>query len=284
MRPVILAAAQEAEDARNQIQDITRGMLASQGFFSTIVGKTIAYASQAKKTIGYYKDGDCRKRPKLRCWGCGGNHSWMKQGKIVCPRCTDPHVIKAADQRYAEFKDEQAKHGNKPKGKRKRTVKYKDIDEKSKKKMRKMVLAITADKCETTLSVATASLSTASKPGLSVFMLSTLSVPVFNITLPWRISPMDKHIEGCVQLVVGCFPILKFVHWEYTRCHQQLDGVGHELHWSIQVVSNDLFLLALLDAPEEALWGFGHAKRQAKEGIVLEELKTAWTVGVYRVM
>jgi hypothetical protein len=68
----------------------------------------------------------------------------MKKGMFVCPRGTNPQVIKATDQRYAEFKDMQAKHGNKPKGKGKKTIDYKDLDEKSRKKMRKTVFAMTA--------------------------------------------------------------------------------------------------------------------------------------------
>jgi hypothetical protein len=205
MLPVILAAAHEAEDARNQIQDIACGMLASQGFFSTIVSDASAYASQVKKTIGYYKDGEQCKRLKLRCWGCGGNHSWMKRGKIVCPRGTD-----AADQQYTEFKEEQAKCGNKLKGRGKRTVKYKVLDEKSKKKMCKRVLPITVDKRKAALSVTTTSLSTAPKPGPAVFTLSTLSVPVFNTTPPpCRILPVPiqatlPHITLQLGTTLGC--------------------------------------------------------------------------------
>jgi hypothetical protein len=78
MLPVILAAAQEAEDAKNQIQDIAYGMLTSQGFFTNIVSNASAYASQAEKMIDYYKDSKCPKHPKLSCWDCGGDHSWMK--------------------------------------------------------------------------------------------------------------------------------------------------------------------------------------------------------------
>jgi hypothetical protein len=63
-----LAAAQKAEDARNQTQDIARGMLASQGFIITPAGNACTYASQAEKTISYYKDGErCGRPSKLSC-------------------------------------------------------------------------------------------------------------------------------------------------------------------------------------------------------------------------
>jgi hypothetical protein len=80
MLPVILAVAQEAEDARDQIQDIARGILASQGFIITPVCNASTYASQAEKTIGSYKDGKHREHPKLSCWGCSHYYSWMKKG------------------------------------------------------------------------------------------------------------------------------------------------------------------------------------------------------------
>jgi hypothetical protein len=185
-------------------------MLSGQGFFSTIVSEASAYASHAKKTIRYYKDGERRECPKLRCWGCSGDQSWMKQGKIVCPQGMDPQVIKTADQQYAEFKEEQAKRSTKPKGKGRKTIEYKDLDKKSNKKMRKAVLAITADERKAALSVNTASLSTAPEPGLAVFMLSTLSVPVFNITLPPRsillvpIQAALPHITFQLGTILGC--------------------------------------------------------------------------------
>jgi hypothetical protein len=48
-------------------------MLASQGFSISPVGNASTYASQAEKMICYYKDGEHRKRPKISCWGCGGD-------------------------------------------------------------------------------------------------------------------------------------------------------------------------------------------------------------------
>jgi hypothetical protein len=185
---VILSVAQKAKDNQNQIQDIAHGMLASQGFIMSPVGDAGAYASQDAKMMTYYKDGEHHEHSKLSCWGCGGNHSWMKRGKVVCSRDTDPQAIKVAGQRYAEFKDAQAKRGNKPKGKGKRTIHYKDMDEKSKKKMHKTILAMTVEESMKATMVVTAA---CTGLGPTVFMLSTLSIPVFIINTPQcRILPV----------------------------------------------------------------------------------------------
>jgi hypothetical protein len=106
--PVILAAAQAAEDEVKGVQDIARGLL-GQGFYSNIIGDDAsAYPSQAKKILSRY--GDCRddrtkgrKRRPLECFGCGGNHSWMKDKKIDCPRGTEPAVIKHAAEAYKKY-------------------------------------------------------------------------------------------------------------------------------------------------------------------------------------
>ncbi len=144
-------------------------MLASQGFYTVVAGEVGAYVSQAEKTLGKYKDGETRKCMKLHCWGCGGDHSWMRKGKNVCPHGPDPRVIKKADERYAEFKDAQAKRGQKPKGKnrKEKTVEYKDLNERSKKKMRETVLAIITEEKKAAITTTSSSLLTF-KPGPAV--------------------------------------------------------------------------------------------------------------------
>jgi hypothetical protein len=78
--PFILAAAQSTEDKCKHIKEVTWGtMLQSQGFFLQGVGSAGTLASQAKNTIAKYKD---HAPTKLNYWGCGGNHSWMKAGKM----------------------------------------------------------------------------------------------------------------------------------------------------------------------------------------------------------
>jgi len=92
MMSVILSAAQAAEDECKQFQDIARGMLGSQGFFASVsagAGASI-YASQAEQTLTKYsKDGKPIKRV---CWGCGGDHTWMIKGVIMCPRKNEPQI------------------------------------------------------------------------------------------------------------------------------------------------------------------------------------------------
>ena len=187
MMSVILTAAQAAEDECKQFQDIARGMLASQGFFASASAGAGAgvYASQAEQTLTKYdKDG---KPVKRTCWGCGGDHSWMLKGVIVCPRKGEPQVVQAAENKFAEYKakikkGDKAKGGDKGKGKR--SVEFKDLDDASKKKIRETVLAMAAsDSSSTTSTVST--ISGASTAGPRVFMLS-LPVPVFNITPPSR--------------------------------------------------------------------------------------------------
>jgi hypothetical protein len=104
MLPTILAAAQAAKDDQNQIQEIARGMLVGQGFFVKAPGNAVAYASQAKNTLGQYKDGAPNAIPPRRCWGCGGNHLWMQKGKVVCPCGSEPQIVKASADRYAAWK------------------------------------------------------------------------------------------------------------------------------------------------------------------------------------
>ena len=191
MMPVILSAAQAAEDECKQFQDIARGMMASQGFFASASAGASAgvYASQAEQTLQKYdKDG---KPVKRACWGCGGDHSWMLKGVIVCPRKNDPKVVQAAENKFVEYKAKMKK-GDKArdseKGRRKRTVEFKDLDDASQKKMREAVLAMAAsDSSSTTSTVSTISSRSpgADATGPRVFMLS-LPVPVFNITPPSR--------------------------------------------------------------------------------------------------
>ncbi len=106
--PTILAAAQAAEDEVKGVQDIARGLL-GQGFYTNATGNdAAAYPSQAKKTVSCYSNGrggsncsrDHKQCPK-ECFGCGGNHSWMKN--VVCPRGSNPAVIRRASKIYKKY-------------------------------------------------------------------------------------------------------------------------------------------------------------------------------------
>jgi hypothetical protein len=103
---IILRAAQAAEDEVHQVQDIARGML-GQGFLTKVVGAG-AYPSQAEATIQKYKSntkgGGIGGRKPLECWGCSGDHFWMKAGKIVCPRGNNPAVQAKAKEHYEAYK------------------------------------------------------------------------------------------------------------------------------------------------------------------------------------
>jgi hypothetical protein len=103
MLPVILAAAQAAKDECQQIQDIARKIVTSQGFFMQGVPGAKAYPRQAEMTIAQYKEGtQFKEQVKLHCWGCGGDHSWMRRSVVTYPRSTEPHVLAKAKANYEE--------------------------------------------------------------------------------------------------------------------------------------------------------------------------------------
>ena len=142
--PVILAAAQAAEDEVKGVQDIARGLL-GQGFYSNIIGDDAsAYPSQAEKTLSRYGDRrddrtKGRERRPLECFGCGGDHSWMKDKKIVCPRGTEPAVIKRAAEAYKKYLERVKElRSKRSKG---RVVDFKDMAPSDQKRMREAVLA-----------------------------------------------------------------------------------------------------------------------------------------------
>ena len=142
--PVILAAAQAAEDEVKGVQDIARGLL-GQGFYSNIIGNDAsAYPSQAEKTLSRYgnrRDDRTkgRERRPLECFGCGGDHSWMKDKKIVCPCGTEPAVIKHAAEAYKIYLERVKElRSKRSKG---RVVDFKDMAPSNQNRMREAVLA-----------------------------------------------------------------------------------------------------------------------------------------------
>ncbi len=104
---IILAAAQATEDEVHQVQENSRGLI-GQGFFSAghpIEEAVPAYPSQAEKTLAQYNPDGTNSNPDrkpLTCWGCSGNHSWMKWKKIACPHRNDPNVQACAKEAYAK--------------------------------------------------------------------------------------------------------------------------------------------------------------------------------------
>ncbi len=199
---IILRAAQAAKDEVHQVQDIALGML-GQGFLTKVMGAG-AYPSQAAATIQKYKSdtkgGGIGERKPLECWGCSGDHSWMKAGKIVCPRGNNPAVQAKAKELYEAYKA--SGRSRRYKEKKGRNVEFKDMTEQQQKKMHKAVLAITAAE---TSSVASAITNSSNKSGTKNGPKVFLMVPVFSTAppacriLPVPLQPSSPHIT----LVLG---------------------------------------------------------------------------------
>jgi hypothetical protein len=114
---------------------------------------------------------------------------------------------------YATYKEEMKSNGGKTKSPRKgnkRPIKYKELDNKSKTKMHKTVLAMSTNSSGTasTSTITTSIVSPpTTPPGPVVFMIS---VPVFNITPPARrilpvpIQAAFPHITLQLGSALGC--------------------------------------------------------------------------------
>ena len=210
---VILAAAQAAEDEVKQMQEIACGML-GQGFFSTVIGgaSAPAFPSQAEQTLNRYSSGgNQRNRLPLRCFGCGGDHPWMKNKKVVCPKAKEPGVAKNAEAQYEAFRRRIAEDRKKRGGNRRfKLVNFNDMNKTDQKKMREQVLAssATSSQSSTTSAITTStSGSHISVCGPTVFMIS-VPVPVLQSparrTLPVQIQAAFPHITLQLGSVLGC--------------------------------------------------------------------------------
>ena len=196
--PIILAAAQAAEDECKHIQDVARGMLQSQGFFINSAG---ALVSQAEKTLAQHAP-----PTKKNCWGCGGDHSWMTAGKVTCPRGSEPSVIAAAKQKYEEYK----RNSKSPVGTRRRGKRGNQDSRDSAAKKPVLAADTSSTSSNTTSSVTTISTGASDKNvGPQVFMLS-LPIPVFSMTPPSRrvlpvpIQAAFPHITLQLGLELNC--------------------------------------------------------------------------------
>ncbi len=161
-----------------------------------VPGNAGAYASQADNTLGKYKDSATNASPPHSCWGCGGNHSYMQKGKVVCPCGTKPQVIKAATDKYAAWKATLKWGGGKSKSQtwEKKTIEYKDLDKNSKKKMRETILAMSTNGLSTASSTIKSedTGTPSSAPGPIVFMITA---PVFKMTPPsCRVLPVPIQV------------------------------------------------------------------------------------------
>ncbi len=174
-----------------------------QGFLTKVMGAS-AYPSQAEATIQKYKSdtkgGGIGGRKPLECWGCSSDHSWMKAGKIVCPRGNNPAVQAKAKEYYEVYKASGRSRGYK--GKKGRNVEFKDMTEQQQKKMREAVLAITAMESS---SVASAITNSSNKSGMKNGPKVFLMFPVFSTAPPaCRILPVPPQPSfPHITLVLG---------------------------------------------------------------------------------
>jgi hypothetical protein len=149
--PIIFAAATAAEEEVKQMQEIARGML-GQGFYSNIIGggaSIPAFPSQAEKTLSRYRDGgrswECGRLP-LKCSSCGGDHPWIRDKKVICPKGKDPACIMHAAKQYKAFHAPISDLCSRRGGKRCRcVVDFKDMDASEQKRMRGAVLATSVE-------------------------------------------------------------------------------------------------------------------------------------------
>ena len=211
---VILAAAQAAEDEVKQMQDIARGML-GQGFFSTIIGESsaTAFPSQAEQTLNRYSSGRRqRDRLPLKCFGCGGDHPWMKNKKVVCPKATEPGIAKKAEAEYEAFRRRLAEARTKRGGNRRRKfVNFNEMNESDQKRMREQVLMTSSTSSQSSTTSAITTSTSGSTPtiggGPTVFMISvpaTVLQSPARRTLPVQIQAAFPHITLQLGSVLGC--------------------------------------------------------------------------------
>ena len=162
--PIIIAAAQLAEDEVHQLQDIARSVTGGQGFHiqvppgvSTISTPPYiipAYPSQAKRTLVKYK-APAKEPPtnpciQTGCFGCKGPHPWMAGGKVICPHGNDPRVRANTDKEYTAYKKRCAnrfrgrsddRSGGKKKPRRSHPLDFTRFSAKTQTRMREGVLA-----------------------------------------------------------------------------------------------------------------------------------------------
>ena len=206
---VILQAAQAAEDKCNQIQEIARKIVSSQGFFMQAQGTGAANPSRAEKTLARYKDGDStRERPKLNCWGCGGDHTWIRCGVIECPRGTEPQIIANAKKKHGEFVADLRKNGPRRRGRRGQSA---DSSEQNKRPKSDAVLAVCpiSQSCtaSTALTLSTATINSINPAGPKIFMYSAQVLnlaPPSRRVLPVPIQAAFPHITLQFGTALGC--------------------------------------------------------------------------------
>jgi hypothetical protein len=199
---IILAAAQAVENEVKGMQDIARGLL-GQGFYASVLDNdAAAFNSQAERTLARYGKGtqpliDRDTVRRKNCFGCGGDHSWMKDKKVNCPRASDPAVTKRTAKNYKKYL--QRVKELREKRKRGRIADYKDMNPNNQKQICNAVLAIHGQGLVAS-SVTSMSTTGSIPPGPAVFMLQ---VPDVTTTVLSAAAPTRRIFPVPIQT---CFP------------------------------------------------------------------------------
>ena len=145
--------AARAETKVQTVQNVVRGNMGT-----SFVASASAYPSQAEMTLQRYqktgddtsnKDGVLRmfNGDPVKCYGCGENHYWKKDGKPVCPKFDDPKCKANAELEYAKLERNNNRRrrprsgGGASKRWRNKRPNFDDLDAEAKEKMTKQVLA-----------------------------------------------------------------------------------------------------------------------------------------------
>jgi hypothetical protein len=186
-----------------------------QGFYSTIIGgeSAPAFPSQAEKTLTRYSSGGGqRERLSLKCFGCGGNHPWIKDKKIMCPKAKEPGVAKNTEAQYEAYRHRMAEARVTQGGKRcRKFVNFNDMSETDQKRIREQVLTSSATSLQSSTASAIMTSTSSSTPptvcGLTIFMInvpvSVLQSPARR-TLPVQIQAAFPHITLQLGSALGC--------------------------------------------------------------------------------
>jgi len=240
--PIVLAAAQQAEDEIRSVQEIARGAI-GQTFVANVVGAyptaaIQAFKSQAETTLDNYQSGGesidsrstgtNRSKGKPECFGCGEPHPWMRklssgEHKIVCPNKDKPGVRDHAEREYKAFLERLTKRRkSKNDKKRKSTDDFANMSSSKRDELRRQVLAFDAIGAANDDSSVASSVTThtnASRRGTQIPLILIVSVDVFNAqtpqlsVIPVPIQTLFPHVNLQLGSTVGCAncPMLRCV-------------------------------------------------------------------------
>ena len=239
--PIVLAAAQQAEDEIRSVQEIARGAI-GQTLIANVVGAypaaaVQAFPSQAENTLDRYQsDGESvdsrstgtnRSRGTPECFGCGEPHPWMRktstgEHKIVCPNKNKPGVKERAEREYKAFIDRLSQRRKAKNDKKRKSNNFADMSSSQRDKIRRQVLAfdaIDAANDESSVASSVTTHTNASRRGTQSPLILIVSVDVFNAktpqlsVIPVPIQTLFPHVNLQLGPTVGCAncPMLRCV-------------------------------------------------------------------------